>query len=473
MLRLGPHMTQRRAFGYLRLSRDRDTSTSIDKQRASVEDLCRGRSWELVDVFEDVDISGRRESRPGLDAMLERLDDADAVVFHRLDRIMRSVLGFAKLLERCQRAGVELVSATEPFDTSTAIGRVLVWLLAAIAEIEAENTSLRIRATQEHMARLGRPSHDARAFGRWKDPVTGEWAIREDEAEVLRKAAAELLSGKGLQTICDGLNNGSMFGRVVTTVRGSSWAPTTLSRMLRSPRMLGYAIRHGRPTTDEPPFPAILDVETFEAVDHELRRRSTFKQRYTSSDSELTGLVRCETCGARMYVNTSHGKRGYVCNARAGHKARIPKLWLEAEVARRFFEWVDDQQVAAEQRLLEDAEPEPDPTLRATLSRLEWGRDELLRDYYQEGRVERAVFEEQLADLTERIERVREKFDAHEPRPPLERVLRRDFAEVWPAMTTEERRAVFAACIDRVVVKPAGYRGQQPHPGRVEVVWHP
>lgn len=461
-----------RAFGYLRLSHDRDTSTSIEKQRASVEAYCADRSWELVECFEDVDVSGRKESRPGLDAMLSRLEETDVIVFHRLDRIMRSVLGFAKLLERCQAASVELVSATEPFDTSTAMGRMLVWLLAAIAEIEAENTRSRILATRQYLATRGIPGYDPRAFGRRQDPITGEWVLVEDEAHVLRDVAERYLAGAGLQALCTGLNDGSLYGSVVPPLRGGLWHPTALSRMLQSPRMLGYTIRHGKPMTDEPTYPPILDVETFEAVGAELRRRRTFGERHGQSNGELTGLVRCATCKGRMYINSTAGKRGYTCRNRAGHSARIPKDFLEEEVARRLFAWIDDRRMAhAQQEPVE--EDDGDRELRASLARLEWGRDELMRDYYQEARVERDVFEVQLAEISDRIERVQDKLAAADAttRRAVDRIILQaeHVVEEWPTMSHEEKRVIFAACVRRVVVKPADFKGQKPSSRRVEV----
>jgi len=59
-----------RAFGYVRLSRlDQDT-TSPARQREIIAELCRQRDWELLDIFEDLDVSGGKESRRGLDTML-------------------------------------------------------------------------------------------------------------------------------------------------------------------------------------------------------------------------------------------------------------------------------------------------------------------------------------------------------------------------------------------------------------------
>lgn len=464
-----------KAFGYVRLSRDTDRSTSIDKQRASIESYCDMRNVNLVECFEDVDISGRKESRPSLDRMLERLDECDVIVFHRLDRIMRSVIGFAKLLERCRAAGVELVSATEPFDTSTAMGRAFVWLLASAAEIEAENTSERIKATRAHLARIGRPSHGARAFGRTKDQRTGQWVVVEAEAEILREVARLFLAGAGITGLCDGLNDGTLFGTPVATTRGAPWHPTSLTRMLKSPRMIGFQMHHGRPITSEPTLPPILDVDTYEAVRAELRRRTTWKERRRETDNELVGLVRCSICKGKMYVNHTAHKYGYTCRNHAGHSLRIPKLFLEAEVAKQMFDWMDERraELDAERDALDEAEVDADPALRASLARLEWGREELMRDYYHAAAHDRDVFEQLLAETNEQIEQVREKLEwSHESgRRSIARAVRHDLRELWATMTPGQRRTVFTSCVERVVVYPAAYKGQHPTIDRFKVTF--
>src|SRR5688500_12363229 len=116
-----------KAFGYVRISKlDKDT-TSPQRQREAIKRLCKERSWELVRTFEDLDLSAynRKVRRPALDAMVGRLGDVDAIVFWRLDRLSRSVVGFAKILEQVDKAGVKLVSTSEPIDTSSPMGAAM------------------------------------------------------------------------------------------------------------------------------------------------------------------------------------------------------------------------------------------------------------------------------------------------------------------------------------------------------------
>lgn len=460
-----------RAFGYLRLSRDRQHSTSIDKQRASVAQLCSSREWELVEVFQDLDVSGTTTKRPGLQAMLGRLDEVDVVVFHRLDRIMRSVIDFAKLVERCRGAGVELVSATEPFDTSSAIGRTLVWLLASVAEIEAENTSKRITATHEHLLRTGRPVGRGRAFGWRHDPETKLFVQVPEEVTAIRAAVLAYLAGGGLRTVARGLADGSLTGMAFTAASGGEMTGEALKRVLSSYRLIGFLTRHGAPATDEPTLEPVLDVGTFELLQAELRRRSQRGLR-PRGKHELTGLVVCGACRMRMYAGQSRRLIVYKCRSNVGGHASIGKAFLEEEVRDRLFARVDRirlQRARSKRRAASAADPHHD--LRASLSRLEWGRDELLRDYYQEHRLERPAFEQQLAEIDDRLEGVRSKLAGVADAASIieaRAAKLADLEDLWPVMTTSERRGLFAAFIDRIEVQRSRKPGVR-DPDRIRI----
>jgi DNA invertase Pin-like site-specific DNA recombinase len=63
-----------RAFGYVRLSKEDADSTSPQRQRQRIERLCAERGWELLETFEDIDISAfKGKHRPGFEAMMSRL----------------------------------------------------------------------------------------------------------------------------------------------------------------------------------------------------------------------------------------------------------------------------------------------------------------------------------------------------------------------------------------------------------------
>jgi site-specific DNA recombinase len=105
-----------KVFGYVRLSKlDQDT-TSPQRQRKAIADLCTARGASLVETFEDLDLSAynKRVRRPGYDSMLARPSEVNAVVSWRLDRLVRTMTGFAKMLYRLEAAGCTACPALLP-----------------------------------------------------------------------------------------------------------------------------------------------------------------------------------------------------------------------------------------------------------------------------------------------------------------------------------------------------------------------
>ncbi|MGR9190485.1 recombinase family protein [Rhizobium leguminosarum] len=96
-------------------------------------------------IFHD-HVSGAERNRPGLSAALRILKRGDTLVVWKMDRIGRSVMHFVNLMSRLRKRGVQFVSITESFDTSSPIGRLMMHMLGAFAEFEKEVIQERTRA---------------------------------------------------------------------------------------------------------------------------------------------------------------------------------------------------------------------------------------------------------------------------------------------------------------------------------------
>jgi site-specific DNA recombinase len=116
--------------------------------------MCRiPPGWVLARSYSDR-MSGKRLDRPGLQQALQdaRAGRYDLLLVFKVDRLARSTGGLAKVLEELDAAGVAFRSASEPFDTSTAAGRMMMQMLGVFAEFEREMIVERTR-----MGRPGRP----------------------------------------------------------------------------------------------------------------------------------------------------------------------------------------------------------------------------------------------------------------------------------------------------------------------------
>ena len=127
--------------GYVRVSTDEQASSGLglDAQRAAISDECRRRGWELVEVFEDAGASGKSMvGRPALQEALDavRSHAAGALVVAKLDRLSRSLLDFAALMEDARKEGWALVILDLGVDTTTPSGEMIANVMATFAQFE-------------------------------------------------------------------------------------------------------------------------------------------------------------------------------------------------------------------------------------------------------------------------------------------------------------------------------------------------
>jgi DNA invertase Pin-like site-specific DNA recombinase len=106
-----------------------------EAQLHPLRDYAKARGFEVVDEFIDHGISGAKDSRPALDAMLAaaRRRDVDVIVIAKLDRLARSVRHLVGMASEFEALGVDLVVRDQAIDTSTSTGKLTFHVLAALA----------------------------------------------------------------------------------------------------------------------------------------------------------------------------------------------------------------------------------------------------------------------------------------------------------------------------------------------------
>lgn len=141
-------------FIYARQSIDKEDSISIESQ---IELCLRESTSKEHKVFKDKGYSGKNTDRPDFQEMMSliRRGGVSRVIVYRLDRISRSVLDFAGLINEFQKYGVEFVSITERFDTSTPIGKAMLMIVMIFAQLERETIQQRVIDAYRSRSRKG------------------------------------------------------------------------------------------------------------------------------------------------------------------------------------------------------------------------------------------------------------------------------------------------------------------------------
>lgn len=303
---------------------------SLSAQEAACREYAAREGWEVAegDVFREEGVSGAKASRPKLDRLRARFGDLDVVVIKSLDRLARSTKDLLSIYEEADAAGVTLVFLRERLDTSTAVGRLLRTILAAIAEFERElilertASGIRERTTKEAKP-WGEPGF---GYARGDD---GHWVPDPAEVAVARRLLAEYVertpSFSGIAAVArrQGLK----------TRRGNDWTPAGVRKLLTSRHLLGEFAHKGE--WREGRHPTVVDPETWQAAQRIAKAGAKFASAGRTGRSVegahvfIRGALRCGVCGAAMLPRSARDQADfYVCRTRSHDTSacRMPRL---------------------------------------------------------------------------------------------------------------------------------------------------
>jgi DNA invertase Pin-like site-specific DNA recombinase len=203
---------------YTRVSTDEQTRSglSLEAQQAELEAEARRRGWTDTELITDAGQSAATNDRPGLHDALERLEagQASMLVATRLDRLARSTLGFAQLMEAARKQGWAVVVLDLNLDMTTPTGKFVADIMAAVAELERAMIAARTRAA------LAAKKARGQRVGR--EPEIPE-AVR-------RRILREHRAGRPMTAIAHDLT-----ARGVPTARGAAaWSKNTVRRVIRA-----------------------------------------------------------------------------------------------------------------------------------------------------------------------------------------------------------------------------------------------
>jgi DNA invertase Pin-like site-specific DNA recombinase len=295
--------------------------------------LAKAKLWSehqgnhVVDVFEDIDVSGKLplSRRPGLLRAIEMVEagGADHIVVAYFDRLVRSLKVQLEVIERVERAGGEIYAIDHGRLTNgTAATRMSNNMMGAAFQYYAEVTGEKVKAAQERVVARGvlPNSGISPGYGRGQDGVL---VIERRKAPVVVQAFKRRDRGASLVEI-----------QALLAEHGIERSISGVASMLRSRMYLGE-IHFGDLHNTGAHEPIIKDRALFERV----QRRTVSRGRQAKSERLLArlGVLRCETCGSRMVINTYSGSyrcgdtSANPCQRRTAVKAdRVEELVLDA-----------------------------------------------------------------------------------------------------------------------------------------------
>ncbi|WP_254704627.1 recombinase family protein [Rhodococcus pyridinivorans] len=466
---MGDAPTGLRVLGRLRLSRSTDESTSIERQRETIQRWADAQGHRIVGWAEDVDVSGAVDpfDTPQLGPWLtpDRAAEWDTLAAWKLDRLGRNAIQLNRLFGWCNEHGKTLVSCSESIDLSSWAGRMLAGVIAGLAEGELEAIRERSRSSRAKLRESARWAGGKPPFGYRVVPREGGgWALEPDPVAVplVRRIVDDVLNGKPLNRVATELNTeGYRTPRdyYVTVKAGapsvqledreertSRWQASTLRNLLQNPALRGHVHHKGQTVRDDEGVPLVLaeplvDSEEWDALQAVLEGNRKAREHHKRPDAApLAGVISCIWCGENLHHNQMTVKgnryRYYRCPNHREHSdngvSMVPAAEAETLLEELFLDEAGDLPVTERVWVPGDTR---DQELREAVTAL----DELTRLV---GTISSATARER---LTGQINAVDRRILELESQPVQEahweyREIGGTYGEVWENSDTDERR---------------------------------
>jgi site-specific DNA recombinase len=294
---------------------------SLDAQREAAEAYIasqRNEGWIcLPDRYDDGGFSGGSMERPALEQLLKDIEagKVDCVVVYKVDRLSRSLMDFARIMETFDRKGVSFVSVTQQFNTTSSMGRLTLNILLSFAQFEREIIGERIRDKIAAQKRRGKWAGGVPILGYDVDRSgsSPRLVVNPREAAKVRAIFQMYLDKGSLQRTVTELRHREWKNKRRVTKKGVSvggqpFNTGTLHVLLTNPLLTGKIVHRGNTYDGE--HEAIVDPALFERVRQQLLEngRTGGIEMRNKYGALLRGLLRCKKCDCAM-IHTFYGKK--------------------------------------------------------------------------------------------------------------------------------------------------------------------
>ena len=465
----------RNAGIYARISSDpRGQGLGVERQIEDAEKLAADLGWRIHDTYVDNDVSAwSGKTRPDYQRLCDDLKNGtiDAVVVSHADRLHRHPRELEDFMALCDAAGdvaIRTVTAGE-LDLADSTGRAVARILGAVARKESDDKSDRIARKHLEIASKGEVSGGGRRpYGYTAD----QRGVVAKEQAVVREAAARVLKGESLRSVCGDFND-----RGITTSTGGEWTLQTMKRMLRSARISGRREHKGEIVADAV-WPPIISVEDSDRLRTLLSAPAgpapagRSRRRYLLTG----GLLRCDLCGSPMHSRPRPDRvRRYVCASGpgfggCGRMATVAEP-VEHLVAQAVLERLDSPQLEASLTDVRSANAEHEE-LQGRVSADEQMLDQLAADYADKTISHREWLAAR-SPIQQRIDADKRRLSRISPTHPIDEYVgnSRALRDAWTDLPLTRQHAIVKTVLDHLLVATAVKGRNTFDPDRFTPVW--
>jgi site-specific DNA recombinase len=369
---------------------------SLDAQRECAEAYIKSQTQEgwncLPDHYDDGGFTGGNMDRPALKQLLADIEagKVNCVVVYKVDRLSRSLMDFAKMLEVFERNQIAFVSVTQQFNTTNSMGRLMLNVLLSFAQFEREIISERTRDKIAAARRKGKWSGGMPLLGYDIDPQGGKLRVNEVEANRVRKIYDLYIDRESIMATIAELDNRSWNNKSWNTKKGilrggSPFTKATLFRLLTNVTYIGKLAY--KDEINEGEHDPIVTPDVWQRVQSLLRRngRTGGVDARNKFGALLKGILRCSCCDCSMtptHTTKSGAKRYryYVCMKAQKRGRRIceSKSVPAAEIEKFVVDKI--RQVVENERLVDEVVQQAKVQTQHELDALVAERDEIVKE---------------------------------------------------------------------------------------------
>ena len=291
---------------YTRVSTDNQAGKEFNSCEAQEEKILSfinsQENMEVSNIYSDPGFTGANVNRPALTKMLEDMkqNKINLVISYKIDRLTRSPKDFYQLIELFEKHGVDFISVTERFDTSTPSGRLLRNIMLTFAQFERELVSERTRDKMLQRAQKGMWNGGSVPFGYKAE--NKKLTINEKESKIVRGIYESYITSGSLFEVYDELKS-----KGIKDKKGLNFAKSGIYSILRNPVYTGKTKYAGK--LSQGLHQPIISEDIFNLAQeiHQKKKQTLLVYRHYP----LAGLVKCADCDTHMTLtHTNKMKRG-------------------------------------------------------------------------------------------------------------------------------------------------------------------
>jgi site-specific DNA recombinase len=319
---------------------------SLDAQRESAEAYIKSQKqagWVCMpERYDDGGFTGGNLDRPAFKRLMANIENGtiDVIVVYKVDRLSRSLLDFAKIMEAFEKRQIAFVSVTQQFNTASSMGRLVLNVLLSFAQFEREIISERTRDKIAAARRKGKWVGGHPLLGYDVDPHGSKLVVNEEEARRVRAIFKLYLKHQGLIPVVRELEKRGWLTKRWQTHKGhfrggQRFTKSSLRHLLTNSVYLGKVKYKKELHAGE--HQAIVDPVVWQQVQDLLCQQSHGNVGRADSHALLKGILRCQPCDFAMTpaFATKPGKpryRFYACvNALKRGRQACPTRYLPAK----------------------------------------------------------------------------------------------------------------------------------------------